>query len=63
MPHTYYIIKDPNTGKLMRKYMRTFGAKDLTNAEIFPSRATAVKANAEKKHIGVVVQISVTCVE
>ena len=47
----------------LRKYIRTFTAKDLSNAEIFRTRDAAVKALSAVKHEGVIVKLEITLIE
>lgn len=59
---TYYTIKNKEN-MYLRKYIRTFTAKDLSNAEIFRTRDAAVKAHSALKHEGVIVKIEVNLIE
>ena len=58
---TYYALMNTD-GKYMRRYIRTYTAADLTNAEIFRTRGAAAKANAETKHLGMIVKLEINII-
>lgn len=60
---TYYVLKS-SSGMFMRKYIRTYSAADLDNAEIFRSRGAAASARSTaKEKDGVIVKIEVNFIE
>ena len=59
---TYYAIKN-HEDMYLRKYIRTFSAKDLSNAELFRTRDAAVKALSAVKHDGVIVKLEINLIE
>lgn len=60
---TYYVLKS-SSGMFMRKYIRTYSASDLDNAEIFRSRGAAASARSTaKEKDGAIVKIEVNFIE
>jgi hypothetical protein len=61
---TYYVLKSSSSGMFMRKYIRTYSASDLDNAEIFRSRGAAASARSTaKEKDGAIVKIEVNFIE
>ena len=63
-PRSYYVVKSIGNGKFMRRYIRTFTATDIDNAEIFRDRGSAAKALSEAvDKNGIIVKMEVSLIE
>lgn len=63
-PRAYYVVKSAENGKFMRRYIRSFTATDIDNAEIFRDRGSAAKALSETmEKNGVIVKMEVNLIE
>jgi hypothetical protein len=63
-PRTFYVCKSAESGKFMRKYLRTYTAADIDGAELFKQRGAAAKAKSESvDKSGVIVKIEVNLIE
>lgn len=63
-PRAYYVVKSATNGKFMRRYIRSFTATDIDNAEIFRDRGSAAKALSEAvDKNGIIVKMEVSLIE
>lgn len=63
-PRSYYVVKSVENGKFMRRYIRSFTATDIDNAEIFRDRGSAAKALSETvDKNGIIVKMEVNLIE
>lgn len=63
-PRSYYVVKSVENGKFMRRYIRSFTATDIDNAEIFCDRGSAAKALSETvDKNGIIVKMEVNLIE
>jgi hypothetical protein len=63
-PRTFYVCKSAESGKFMRKYLRTYTAADIDSAELFKQRGAAATAKSESADkSGVIVKIEVNRIE
>ena len=63
-PRAYYVVKSATNEKFMRRYIRSFTATDIDNAEIFRDRGSAAKALSETVNKnGIIVKMEVNLIE